>query len=142
MKSKNKLLSARQVLKLWRTALLIRSGNKCEYPGCTCTSKLNGHHIIDKQIHRLKYTIGNGMMLCFYHHKMGLVSAHKDPFFKDKMVKAGVISKMRIKWLESIMQEELARMERKEKPPIPDLKARQTAAGVLNNYIQKYEKRI
>jgi hypothetical protein len=104
------------VRKLWREAVLKAAGYKCQYPGCECTKALNAHHIIDKQISLLKYAVVNGLALCFYHHKMGLMSAHKNPFFIKWMIKLKMITQERVDELEEILFNELARMARGEKP--------------------------
>lgn len=118
-------LTDNKVKKLWRNIVIIRAKGKCQYPGCECTKSLNAHHIIDKQIHLLRYDEENGLALCFYHHKMGLISAHKDPFFIEKMLKAGVLSKTVVEYLKHVFEIELARMKMKIKPKsIKDIRER------------------
>lgn len=54
----------------WRTAVLARDGNKCQYPGCNKTDKLQVHHIRRyTDAKHLKTDIRNGITLCIDCHR-------------------------------------------------------------------------
>ena len=48
---------------LWRGAIVIRAGFKCERCGCS-ESKKNAHHIIPRTYKRLRWEPSNGICLC------------------------------------------------------------------------------
>jgi len=75
MKIKSKKWKEREALKSWRNQVLIRDKEVCQI----CKNKPNKphvHHIIPRQVKELKYDINNGIVLCFYHHKVGVQSPH------------------------------------------------------------------
>jgi Domain of unknown function (DUF222)/HNH endonuclease len=52
-----------------RRALYKRSGGHCQYPGCTATRELQGHHIVAEG-HGGKAELDNLILLCPRHHKL------------------------------------------------------------------------
>ena len=54
---------------LWSEAIKERADNKCEL--CSKKDNLSAHHIVNKSKSKgLRWTMENGMCLCFYHHRL------------------------------------------------------------------------
>lgn len=54
----------------WRAAVLKRDGHKCQMPNCKKRRRLQVHHIrrwADSP--SLRYSVSNGISLCYQHHK-------------------------------------------------------------------------
>lgn len=67
--------------KAWRVAVFKRDRFRCQFPGCTCKTKLNAHHIIRwADAPSLRFEITNGITLCRMHHK--LISGAEHCFMK------------------------------------------------------------
>jgi len=86
----NKKKLAKECMTLWAKIIKLRAGEVCEYPGCNKTSNLNAHHIFTRAKTSTRYDVENGMCLCPTHHTLGADGAHRDPEFKDIIVKNGV----------------------------------------------------
>ena len=57
--------------KKWRKDVYQRDKFQCQWPGCSCKSKLNAHHIKRwADCPALRYNVHNGITLCRAHHKM------------------------------------------------------------------------
>lgn len=55
----------------WRKCIYQRDGYKCAWPGCTCKSRLNAHHIRRwANYPTLRFDINNGITLCYRHHSL------------------------------------------------------------------------
>ena len=92
MKTIIKYPSDAMVLRLWRETLIKQRGNKCQYPMCAVTKLINAHHLVDKQFFPFRYDLDNGFLLCVLHHKYGVMSAHKDPFFISDMITEHILT--------------------------------------------------
>ena len=65
-------------LQLWGLVVRHQSGNRCFYPGCEVTKRLQPHHIEDKlTAYILRYDPKNGLLSCPGHHKFKKESAHR-----------------------------------------------------------------
>jgi len=71
--------------KLWSELIRLRNKGKCEICGKRAT---NPHHIIGRKNLTLRHDPRNGVLLCFYHHTGGNLSAHNDPlWFREWLIK-------------------------------------------------------
>ncbi len=80
MKTKSKKWIERENLRIWREEVLKRDKGICQI----CKKKPNRahvHHIIPRQVKELKYDVMNGIVLCFNHHKVGVMSPHLNALF-------------------------------------------------------------
>ncbi|MDP2763194.1 MAG: hypothetical protein Q8O27_01615 [Enterobacteriaceae bacterium] len=104
MSSKNKILrpkiktnydrpTKQELDKLWRECVLLKYGKKCEYPLCNKVEFLNVHHIYSRSRMSTRWEIDNAIILCSGHHSLNNDSAHKDPDFKDILIKNDVRTK-------------------------------------------------
>ena len=80
----------KELLGLWQQIVKLRAKGVCEYPNCGKKEYLNAHHIYSRSHKSTRYEPDNGMCLCSGHHSLTRNSAHKDPEFKDIIIKAGV----------------------------------------------------
>ena len=56
--------------RIWRDTILARDGNRCQFPGCKVTEKLQVHHIRRfADVEHLRYETFNGICLCPLHHQ-------------------------------------------------------------------------
>jgi len=93
-------VSESSVMKLWRKVVLLRAGNKCEYPNCTVHfTQLHPHHYYSRKNKSVKYDPMCGISLCHIHHTNGNEAAHLDPDFKEKWLASGKRPKG---WLEEL----------------------------------------
>ncbi len=70
----------RKCLRLWKKAVKLRAGNKCEK--CGSSKFLNACHIESYETnHNLRYDLRNGVSFCPRHHKWGKESLHKSFIF-------------------------------------------------------------
>jgi len=68
--------------KAWADLVRKMYGGECAVRGCTCTERINSHHILCRDRYRhLRYDINNGIALCPSHHKWGKESAHRNPIW-------------------------------------------------------------
>jgi len=76
----NKQKFRKQLLRQWGIRVKERANNVCEYCGAG-PRYLNAHHIIGYKTKNspLKYMVENGIALCPRHHKLGDISAHRNP---------------------------------------------------------------
>jgi hypothetical protein len=75
----------RKLFKEWSNA--VRVVGKCEV--CSSTTRLNAHHILDrKYYHAYRFDVNNGICLCPSCHKFGKFSAHKNPIWFVRWLKA------------------------------------------------------
>jgi len=89
--SKRKKYLKIKCLKLWAAIVKERAGYKCEFPGCSKSSKygykMDAHHFISRGASvALKYDVENGVCLCFIHHMRGIDSAHGGVNFAAKFI--------------------------------------------------------
>ena len=69
----------RELDDIWKHKVKERDKYCCQ----VCNKKLIGknchaHHIIPRQIKGMRWNIDNGITLCYYHHKIGIYSAHQN----------------------------------------------------------------
>lgn len=74
-------------LDLWSKIVKKRANYVCEYPGCNKRDYLNSHHIYSRIHSNTRYDPDVGICLCPTHHTLGQQAAHKDPDFKDIIIK-------------------------------------------------------
>lgn len=73
----------------WRSAVLARDGNKCQYPGCEETKKLQVHHIRRFANNRhLRTAVFNGITLCKGCHQKIYNREHEYELLFFNIVKA------------------------------------------------------
>lgn len=124
---KTKKQLEKECMNLWQKIVKLRAGNKCEFPCCNKTEYLNAHHIYSRSRRSVRYDIDNGICLCAGHHSLNNDSAHKNPDFKETIIK----NKVRTKNFWDIL-------ERKAKIPAKlDLKLELL---YLKNELKKYDK--
>lgn len=59
------------IYKRWRKDVYTRDNFCCQWPGCTIQKKLNAHHIKKWADNPgLRFSIDNGITLCYQHHKI------------------------------------------------------------------------
>jgi len=71
--------------KKWRKQVYTRDKFKCQWPGCSCSKKLNAHHIKTwAEYPALRFALDNGITLCYNHHKLikGLEPIYEAVFLK------------------------------------------------------------
>lgn len=78
-KIKSKKTIEREFDEMWKHKVKHRDGWKCQI----CGKKLQGknchaHHILPKQLKKLRWDIHNGITLCYNHHKVGIYSPHQN----------------------------------------------------------------
>lgn len=57
--------------KTWRKEVYKRDKHTCQWPGCSSKKKLNAHHIKTwADFPSLRFTLDNGITLCYNHHKL------------------------------------------------------------------------
>src|SRR5512135_3464896 len=74
--------------RLWKEAIRLKAGNKCEVCGKS-DGRLQAHHIFTREIYHLRHFMSNGVLLCFTHHTGSpQESAHQNPDnFRDWLIK-------------------------------------------------------
>jgi hypothetical protein len=95
----------KECLRLWQEIVKARANYRCEFPGCRKDSCLNAHHVFSKGTHKqVKVDPDNGICLCSLHHALGKESAHKDPFFYEKILgeKEGYEAIRSRRWLNNL----------------------------------------
>jgi len=122
-------ISEKRLMGLWQEIVKKRAGYRCEYANCRKTEHLNAHHIYSKSRRSTRYDPDNGICLCASHHSLGNDSAHKNPNFKDIIIKGGVRS-----------QEFWEKLERRAYTP-QKLDKNLTYLDLINE-LSKYDKRI
>jgi len=56
--------------RLWVKALLIRDHHRCRIPNCNFKQEvLHPHHVFARRHKTVRWLIGNGLILCFTHHR-------------------------------------------------------------------------
>ena len=129
-KQKAKKTAESGVNKLWRTVVLARAGNKCEYPNCTVNfTQLHPHHYFNRKNKSVKYDPMNGIALCHIHHTNGNQAAHLDPDFKEIWLASGKRPKG---WIEELTK-------RKNKVAKDNDEYRAYWKKILEEEIKKYE---
>lgn len=76
----------------WKKAVFTRDENKCQYPGCNNTEKLEAHHIRPFSVHKhLRTQIFNGITLCRACHSKitNVESKYELLFFEIVKAKSG-----------------------------------------------------
>jgi len=71
--------------KEWRQKVYKRDNHQCQWPGCNQRKKLNAHHIKTwANFPALRFTVDNGITLCYQHHKMikNLENLYESVFLK------------------------------------------------------------
>ena len=61
-----------------RKAWLSKVGPYCAVPTCKNPAR-DAHHIFSRRARGVRWDVKNGIMLCPYHHTLGVPSAHKCP---------------------------------------------------------------
>jgi len=97
MKSKTKKIKLtpiprinRRLFKIWSEKVRARANKSCEYCGKKIgeigesgnpINKVDAHHLNTRYMksNPLKWDISNGISLCPFHHKFGILSFHKSP---------------------------------------------------------------
>jgi hypothetical protein len=64
----------------WSKAVKIKAGHKCEVCGKR-DGVLNSHHYVGRVNRTLRWSLKNGICLCYTHHVGGKESAHQDGDF-------------------------------------------------------------
>ena len=90
---------------LWRLAVKLIAGNKCEISGKIGRAGrglvLNAHHIIGRSNYRTRWLVANGALLSPGKHTLNPDSAHQNPLhFLEQMVK-----KRGKKWYDDLQKE-------------------------------------
>lgn len=65
--------------KEWSISVKINCNNQCVI--CGEIRRLNAHHIIPREFKETRWVVENGVALCPRHHKFGLFSAHRNPYW-------------------------------------------------------------
>lgn len=76
----------RECEKMWKACVMLAAGYMCEYPGCGKTIDTNViqiHHFFSRSHKSTRWWVPNGICLCAYHHRLGPMSAHNDPLFRE-----------------------------------------------------------
>lgn len=71
--------------KKWRTEVYKRDHYTCQWPGCSTKKRLNAHHIRTwSNFEALRFSVPNGITLCYQHHKMikGQEHIYESAFFR------------------------------------------------------------
>lgn len=101
-KKKSKGTSEKQLMKLWSEICKKKANHKCEYPGCRINStQLHAHHFFSRRHASIRYDPDNAVALCATHHTLGNYAAHKDPCFKDIIIKNHVRT---LAWLDNLIE--------------------------------------
>jgi len=82
---KNKKKLAKECLALWGECVKVKAKHQCEY--CKKKENLNAHHFFSRSRQSVRYNIDNGLCLCSGCHSLSINSAHKNPLFKDELLK-------------------------------------------------------
>lgn len=82
MKIKSKKTQERELDTMWKTKVKKRDGFVCQI----CLKKVeknncHAHHILPRQMKKMKWDINNGITLCYNHHKVGIYSPHQNPLW-------------------------------------------------------------
>ena len=83
-KSDKKRLAA-ECLALWAECVKAKAKYQCEW--CKRKENLNAHHFFSRSRQSVRYNIENGICLCSNCHSLSSYSAHKNPLFKDELLK-------------------------------------------------------
>ena len=86
MKTKSKKWLDREALKTRREGVLKRDHGMCQICG-NKPNKAHVHHIIPRQVKDTRYDVMNGIVLCFNHHKVGVMSPHVNALWFAKWFK-------------------------------------------------------
>lgn len=80
--------------KLWRDAVRLAAGNKCEVCGRS-SGVLHAHHLFTREIYHLRHWLGNGILLCYRCHTGDpQTSAHQNPEnFRDILFEKKIMDK-------------------------------------------------
>ena len=78
-KKKSKKTETRELDDIWKKKVKDRDNWTCQ----VCRKKVEGknchaHHILPRQLKGMRWDIKNGTTLCYYHHKVGVWSAHQN----------------------------------------------------------------
>ena len=135
-KSSPRALLVKELDKLWRKAIVLRAGSRCEMTGKLGGEgrghALNAHHIIGRSNYRVRWMLINGACLTAGAHTLAPNSAHKNPiYFLEEMIKQRGRS-----WYENL-QYSAYNNELSNKHTIQDL---QDIKKYLKEAIARYEK--
>jgi len=98
MKVPKKSTLDRKLLALWSIKVRERAGNKCEL--CYSPAQ-NAHHYWGKRNQSTRYSLKNGVSLCYNCHVGQVKSAHESPdWFRGEIRK-----KRGVKWYNELMRE-------------------------------------
>ncbi len=134
-KSSPRALLVKELDKLWRIAVWLQAGGKCEMTGqedgVGKGRVLNRHHIIGRSNYRVRWMLINGALLTSGAHTLAPNSAHKNPlYFLSKMVE-----KRGQKWYD-LLQQSAYDVNLPNKHSISDLKE---IKEYLQSTIKRYE---
>ena len=78
-KKKSKKTEEKELDEMWKTKVKQRDGYICQI----CKKKLTpkqarAHHILPRQLKKLRWDVNNGITLCDYHHRRGIYSPHQN----------------------------------------------------------------
>lgn len=69
----------KQLLKEWSLKIRERDKHLCQI--CKSSKTIQAHHIIPKSIKETRFSLQNGISLCYSCHEVGRYSAHKNAIF-------------------------------------------------------------
>lgn len=78
-----------QLDELWKRAVKLRDGWKCQKPGCGSNFRLQAHHVYTCRIYGLRWAILNGVALCSGHHRFW-AHQHSQDFHRWWVERVGV----------------------------------------------------
>ena len=104
-KKSPRALMVKELDALWRLAVKLRAGNRCELSGKMGGEGrgmvLNAHHVIGRSNYRVRWLVANGALLSPGKHTLNSDSAHQNPLhFLEIMVE-----KRGRKWYDDLQKE-------------------------------------
>jgi len=73
--------------KEWRDTIRERDNYTCQVCMKDCGKRANAHHILPRHMSAFRWDKNNGITLCFYHHKVGQLSAHQNAIWFSEWLK-------------------------------------------------------
>jgi hypothetical protein len=91
--------------KIWSSEVKDKCHNMCVI--CGDTERLNAHHIIPREFRETRWLLENGVALCPKHHKWGLFSAHRNPYwFVNMLLEVGYNNSVLREWTKILSKKE------------------------------------
>jgi 5-methylcytosine-specific restriction endonuclease McrA len=79
MKTKSKKSREKELDDMWKYKVKKRDNFTCQVCRKKLTSKTSrAHHILPRQMKKLRWDVNNGITLCDYHHRRGIYSPHQN----------------------------------------------------------------